>query len=112
MSPHRPPPSKKNMRSLGISPANPMASLRPTQGVIAEPLGDGLVLLHPDGQYFALSRVGATFWTNCDGRRTIEQISQVVTREFEVQAVEALSDLLGLAADLTKHDLLELVASP
>ena len=69
-------------------------------------LEDEAVILFPDaGTLHRLNGTGTRAWELIDGRRSIGEISQALTDEFEVASDTALAEVQTLAADLVAADL-------
>lgn len=81
--------------------------LRRAESVIAEPLGEKRVLLHPEtGEYFSLDAVGGEVWDLCDGRHDLAQIAAEIAGRYDVEHGRALADVEELVAELRGAGLL------
>jgi hypothetical protein len=81
---------------------------RQRQGVLAQQAEDELVLLDVEaGTYFALNEVGARVWELCSGGRTMAQILDVISSEFDAPADVIERDVRGLLEDLGRDRLVE-----
>jgi hypothetical protein len=56
---------------------------------------------------YTLNEVGAAIWQRIDGTTTLDQIAAALTREFEVAAEQARSDLLEFVTSLAAVGLIE-----
>lgn len=56
----------------------------------------------------ALNETGALFFEKCDGTRTIEQICELISAEYQVDIEECLHDMLELCAELEEQEILVL----
>jgi coenzyme PQQ biosynthesis protein PqqD len=77
-----------------------------TQVVAQQAAGQWVLLNLKTGQYFALDGVGGRIWQLCDGTRSVQQIAEVLSEEFDTggQAVE--EDVLALVSELASEALL------
>lgn len=67
---------------------------------------EGVVVLNPnDGQYFSLDEVGGRIWDLCDGSRSVTEIAEVLSTEYEAPAAEIGTDALELLAELDREGL-------
>jgi coenzyme PQQ synthesis protein D (PqqD) len=82
--------------------------LRASGQVLARKLEEESVLLNPaDGQYYALDPVGGRAWELCDGSRTLTEIAQIISREFEADPAVVTADLEELLGDMADAGLVE-----
>jgi len=57
-------------------------------------LDDGTVIINPEqGDVKVLNNVGARVWELVDGQRSVSQIAQEITQDYEVSLDEANKDL-------------------
>lgn len=67
---------------------------------------DGVVVLNPnDGQYFSLDDVAGRIWDLCDGSRSVTEIAELLSSEYEAPAAEIGADALELLAELDREGL-------
>lgn len=67
---------------------------------------DGVVVLNPnDGQYFSLDDVGGRIWDLSDGSRSVSEIADLLSAEYDAPAAEIGSDALELLAELGREGL-------
>jgi hypothetical protein len=91
------------------------AESHPRRGeqVLARQAADSLVLLDPkSGEYFSLDGVGARIWELCDGTRSVEEITDVITSEYGEGRSTVESDVRELLGDLASERLVVDVGSP
>lgn len=62
--------------------------------------GDAVLLDIDSGQYFSLNDVGGMVWELCDGSRSVEDVAELVSSEFDVDTSAALSDAIELLETL------------
>jgi Coenzyme PQQ synthesis protein D (PqqD) len=67
----------------------------------------GKTLLAVGGDAFELSDTAAFIWKSIDGRKTVAQISRMLTAEYEIDEATALSDTAELLGELARAGLLE-----
>ena len=70
-----------------------------------EVAGEAILIHLQTGVYYSLNDVGTAFWNLLDGQRTITDCATTIAAEYSAPAEMVLSDLLELAADLTKEGL-------
>ncbi|MBH5321241.1 PqqD family protein [Aurantiacibacter sediminis] len=77
--------------------------------VIAREVGGETVLLDlENGVYFGLNPVGGRIWNFLDGEtRSVVEITQLLSEEYEIDAVQAEADVIALATDLLEHGLIK-----
>lgn len=67
---------------------------------------DGVVVLNPnDGQYFSLDDVAGRIWDLCDGSRTVSEIAELLSAEYDAPAGEIGNDALVLLDELGREGL-------
>jgi hypothetical protein len=65
-----------------------------TPDLIWRSLDDGTVIINPEqGDVKVLNNVGARVWELIDGQRSVGQIAQEITQDYEVSLDEANKDL-------------------
>jgi hypothetical protein len=76
-------------------------------GILTQCAGGTIVLLNLDGgQYYALDEIGGRAWELCDGRRSLAEISLVISEEYEAHPEVISGDLVALFNDLAHENLL------
>ena len=64
------------------------------------------ILIHLNtGVYYSLNDVGTSFWNLLDGQRTVGDCAEAIAKEYAAPREVVLSDLLELAGELKKEDL-------
>ena len=75
--------------------------------VLAQTAGETLILLTPDsGEYFTLDEVGGRIWELADGSRSVDEIADVLVKEYEAPLEEIRSDALDLLRELAAKQLI------
>ena len=86
----------------------PGSEWRPKPGVLAQTLGNEVVLLDANrGVYFSLNATGARAWQLLSEGLSFEQIRQALIEEFEVAADVLEADLKRLLDELAQNQLIE-----
>ena len=62
--------------------------------------GDAVLLDIDSGEYFSLNEVGGMVWELCDGSRSVEDVAELISSEFDVDTSAALSDAIELLESL------------
>ena len=71
-------------------------------------LGEERVLLNVEtGIYYGLDAVGARIWELIDEPRAVEDVRDVLVKEFDVDAATCEADLLALLRDLAAAGLVQ-----
>jgi hypothetical protein len=80
------------------------------QGVLSQLVDGEMVLVHPaQGKVRVLNRVGARLWELADGRRSVEEMADIVADEYDVDLERARADALAFWSDLAERGLLSQV---
>ena len=67
------------------------------------------VLLHPDqSKYFGLDETGTRAWRLFSDHTTLDEVMEIMLREYEVDPERLRADLEKLVADLVEDDLVRL----
>ena len=70
-----------------------------------EVAGEAILIHLQSGVYYSLNEVGTAFWNLLDGQRTIGDCATSIADEYSAPPEMVLTDLLELAADLSKEGL-------
>lgn len=82
------------------------------EGVILREIADETILVPICGEIanleriFYLDNVSKYIWGQFDGKKTLEDISKEITREFDIKIETAFNDLLEYADQLKKEKLI------
>jgi hypothetical protein len=69
-------------------------------------VADEAILIHLNtGVYYSLNDVGTSFWNMLDGQRSLGDCADAIAKEYDAPREIVLSDLIELAQDLKKEDL-------
>lgn len=93
-----------------LTPATRVVAAR--DQVSAEVEGEAVILSLADGVYYGLDGVGARVWELLREPRTLAELRDAVTAEFDVDAGTAGRDLAVLLAELHARRLVELPDAP
>jgi coenzyme PQQ synthesis protein D (PqqD) len=69
--------------------------------------GEAAILNVQSGEYYGLDEVGASAWRIMSEPRTVAEIIQEITSEYEVGPEQCEDDLISLIARLVEHGLVE-----
>jgi hypothetical protein len=95
--------------SGALSPETVVVAAR--DQVSADLEGEAVILSLADGVYYGLDDVGARVWELLRQPRTVAELRDAVTAEYEVDAATAERDLLDLLAELAERRLVEIAPS-
>ncbi len=73
--------------------------------------GAAAVLDESEGQLVHFSDVGGRIWEELDGRRTVGELAELLSREFEASLPTLRRDVDGFLARLLEMELVEKVAA-
>ena len=74
--------------------------------VIDRAVDDETLVIHlPSGNYFSLNAVGTQVWISIDGKRTVRELAEIVSAEYDVDPERAQVDVLNLINDLVSEGL-------
>ena len=82
---------------------------KPSPEIVARNTGDEYVLVPVTNNIadmksvYTLNSTGAFIWERLDGKRTVKNIADEVENAFEVDAGEALDDVLSFFSDMKKY---------
>jgi len=77
------------------------------EGIIFKKVGEEMVLLDFErGSYYGLNPVGARIWEVFAEGKSIDEIVDLLTEEFDVQRTDAKNDVDALMDDLAANGLL------
>lgn len=75
--------------------------------VMSRLVGDETVLLNLEtGLYFGLDGVGKRIWESIAEGINLEQVAAVIVNEYDVDEVQANTDVIEFASDLVERGLL------
>ena len=81
--------------------------VRSADAVHARLFDDELVILDlAKGQYFSLDPIGALLWSGLEAGRAIEQITEDIVSQYDVDADRVLADLVALGNQLVEQGLM------
>ncbi len=65
------------------------------------------VLLNPHtGKYFGMNETGCSFWEKIDGKSSLGAIIELLLDEYSVERSSMEKDILELAENLIKHEII------
>ena len=74
--------------------------------------GETVILNPTSGTYFGLDEVGARVWELIETPRTVAELCQAITEEYEVAAGQCEQDLIKLLGELSAAGLVEIEDGP
>ena len=85
----------------------------PVPGLVSRVVRNEAILVMPEqGKVKVLNEVGARIWELSDGTRTIQQIAIQICSEYQVEALEAETDILDFVSDMVARGLLSTSDQP
>jgi hypothetical protein len=84
------------------------ARLRPSSGVVAKPLGEGVVIVNmTSGRCWQLNRLGAEVWELLGQHCAVNEICDALVGVYPVSREVVSADVRALVADLVREGLVE-----
>jgi len=86
---------------------------RQAPGIVARKTDDGYILVPVTGNIadmsavYTLNNTGAFIWDAMDGKRSIAEIAQMVTSEFEIDDNTAMDDVSSFLVRLKEYLIME-----
>ena len=81
--------------------------------VLFTSMGEDVVLLHVQrGDYYSLNKVGARLWMLADGTKSIDDLAELITAEFEISQSQAVKDVAELVEQLANENLVKVAENP
>ena len=79
-----------------------------THQVSSDLAGEAAILNLKDGVYYGLDPVGARVWNLIQQRRTLEELCDILSCEYDVEMARLEADLRNLLIQLADKDLVEI----
>lgn len=80
---------------------------------LAAEVGEGLVMMSAErGNYIGLSQVGTRVWALIETPRTVEEVCQQLTAEFEVSPETCRAEVEAFLSELARHGAIALDPTP
>ncbi len=70
--------------------------------------GEAVIIVPSEQMVNVLNSVGCRIWDLADGRRSVAEIAEILTREFEVSYETALKDVIEFTRDLAEKKMMDL----
>ena len=83
-----------------------MVPQQSTRVVAQQAAGKWVLLDVKTGQYYALDPVAGRIWQLCDGTRTVRQIAEVMSDEYDTAGQAIEDDVVGFVSELVGESLL------
>lgn len=95
----------KNIRmDMIFSHSRDVVSREIDGSLIIVPLASGVGDMEDD--LFSMNESGTEIWRMLDGRKTLREISETLTRKYRAEAGEIEQDIVGIVAELLKRRML------
>lgn len=77
-------------------------------GIPWQEFGEGLVVLQtPKALIHEFNSTAAWIWQNCDGTKSIQELSEGLCQKFEISKDEAINDVREFVFEMSKMELLK-----
>lgn len=81
-----------------------------TNKALVSSIEDELVMFDVNaGQYYGLNNVATAVWNHLETEKTVNELAQTLTTEFEISVEECQKELLKFLPDLEEKGLIEVV---
>jgi Coenzyme PQQ synthesis protein D (PqqD) len=84
-----------------------MRALVPADVLVQELEGESVLLNLSSGRYFGLNKVGTRIWKACTTSASLQEASDALVSEYDVDPERLRHDLQELVEKLVEHGLLE-----
>ena len=71
--------------------------------------GEAVIIVPAEQMVNVLNSVGCRIWDLADGKRSVAEIAQILTREFDVSYEAAFKDAVEFTGDLVEKKMMEFV---
>jgi hypothetical protein len=85
----------------------------PSEDIVTRVIGDELIIVplvsgigDMDDELYSMNRTGRAVWSRLDGEKTLREIADELTREFDASRGVVERDLLGLTAELVRRKMI------
>jgi hypothetical protein len=68
--------------------------------------GEGVLVLPGQGKVKVLNTIGARIWSLIDGKRSVSDIANILTIEYEVDSHQAQLDVLRFLEELAEREII------
>lgn len=90
-----------NLKNFSVSKA---------KDVVWRRIDDKVIILNlSTSHYYTLELVGIRIWELCEERRNLEEIAELIAREFSAPIKRVKRDLIDLVLDIKNEGLIEIV---
>lgn len=81
-----------------------------TNKALASSIEDELVMFDVNaGQYYGLNNVATAVWNHLETEKTVHELAQTLTGEFDISVEDCQKELLEFLPDLEEKGLIEVV---
>lgn len=85
---------------------------RKSEEVVAKVMdGEAIIINLATGVYYSLDEAGAAMWELIEAGRHLHDVAVAIAARYEVTADQAAQDVLHLASELVREDLVEITAT-
>lgn len=88
-------------------PSNNMITRNIGGEIIIVPLKSGMV--DGDDALYTLSPTAQTIWKNLDGKNTLDDVIQIISKQYSGKYEDIRSDILGFINEMIDHSLITIV---
>ena len=74
--------------------------------------GEAVIIIPQDNEVKVLNEVGSRIWDLIDGQRDLNEVSTLISDEFEVSSGQAFEDITEFINDLSRKKMVNLNSSP
>jgi len=76
--------------------------------IISRTVDDEALIIHlASGSYYSLNAVGTRVWESIDGLRTVEEIAEIIQREYDADFDLIETEVIALLIDLAQEGLVQ-----
>jgi hypothetical protein len=94
-------------------PTTPGTICAPSDNVVAREI-EGEIVIVPlvagigdaDDELYTLNETGRAIWRRLDGKRTLREVADSLTEEYEASEAELEADVLGFADEMVQRGIL------
>ncbi|MDZ7717600.1 MAG: PqqD family protein [Balneolaceae bacterium] len=81
-----------------------------TNKALVSSIEDELVMFDAEaGQYYGLNNVGTAVWNHLETKKTVDELAEVLTTEFDITVDECRKELIEFLPELEEKGLIEVV---
>ena len=100
------------MSKISLGAVKSRAPRRAKHAICKEVAGKGILLNLKSGAYFEMNRAALSIWQACDGKKTLEQISQQIARRHRIPPDRAAKDVRSFVGQLKRREAILIPGAP